>query len=101
MIGIDKAFESAMLLQDFCQQQDDCFTCIFHVSHQKHNDDFAYANEIYVPYCLLNRSYPENWAMGIIRGEREGKGCDNCANAYTDVCNDCRHCYEKWKEKTE
>lgn len=97
-IKISTAFESAMLLQDFCSQQGDCLTCIFHVSHQLNRDDFAYEKE-HSSYCLLNRTYPENWAIGCVKGEREGKDCSNCKHEDTDVCKDCRHCIEKWELK--
>lgn len=98
-IKISTAFESAMLLQDFCAQQRDCQTCIFHVSHQQYyKDDFAYENG-YESLCLLNRTYPENWAIGCVKGEREGKDCSNCKHEDTDVCHDCRHCIEKWELK--
>ena len=103
-IKISSAFEAAMLLQDFCSQQDDCRTCIFHVSHQQNRDDFAYDAEYRNgegSLCLLNRTYPENWAIGCVRGDREGKNCDNCKHDDTDVCNECRHCIEKWELKEE
>lgn len=98
MIGINKAFELAMMLEDFCLEQGDCLTCIFHVSHQQHRDDFAYEKD-HSSYCLLNRSCPENWAIGCVKGEREGKDCSNCKHEDTDVCKDCRHCIEKWELK--
>ena len=89
-----------MILEDFCQQQDDCYTCIFHVSHQAHHDDFSFKDD-YGSSCLLNRTYPENWCIGCVRGEREGKTCDNCKHLDDDskICNDCRHCIEKWELK--
>lgn len=103
-IKISSAFEAAMLLQDFCSHQDDCRTCIYHVSHQANRDDFAYDAEYRNgegSLCLLNRTYPENWAIGFIKGEREGKNCNNCKHDDTDVCNECRHCIEKWELKEE